>query len=179
MRLSDGDSALLAKAYALAKKEEEPIDDADGLYGWLYWCQMNGMKKDAAALSRLTMAILELPESAPKGKAAVVSAGQLVGFRPKEHAEFTFYPSPEFKRSCECEHDDVGLWCDAGETLLLLQLERTKRGTRTRMQIAEDVCEIVAKEWDEVEAEELSGLSRRRRANSIFDIARIRDEYVG
>lgn len=176
---SDTDAALLVRAYALAQKKEEPIEDADGLCGWLYWCQMNGMKKDAAALSVLATAVLELPESAPKSKAVAVSKGQLVGFRPKEHAEFTFLPNAEFKKSCVCEHDDVGLWCDAGEIVVLQQLERTKRVTRVRVHIAEGVCEFVVKEWDEVGAAELSGLDRRREASAIFDMARIRDEYVG
>lgn len=176
---SASDAVILAKAYELARKKDEPIEDADSLYGWLYWCEANGMKKDAAVLSAMAAAIIDLPESAPKGKAAASPKAQPVGFRPKEHAEFTFFATPEFKRACECEHDDVGLFCDAGETLLLQQLERTKKGARIRIRIAEGTCEIAAKQWHELGPDELPAKGRRGAAGSVFDIARIRDEYVG
>lgn len=176
---SAAEAAVLARAYALAQKKEEPIEDVDSLYGWLYWCETNAMKKDAASLSAMAAAILDLPESAPKAKSTAGPKAQLVGFQPKEHAEFTFFPTSEFKRACECEHDDVGLFCDAGEILLLQQLERTKKGARINIRIAEGVCVIVAKEWDELDADELPGMGRRGKAGTVFDIARIRDEYVG
>ena len=176
---SAAEAALLARAYALAQKKEEPIEDVDSLYGWLYWCETNAMKKDAASLSAIVAAILDLPDSAPKGKSAAGPKAQLVGFQPKEHAEFTFFPTGEFKRACECDHDDIGIFCDAGEMLLLQQLERTKKGARITIRIAEGTCEIVAKEWDELGADELPGKGRRVKAGTVFDIARIRDEYVG
>jgi hypothetical protein len=178
---SPAQAAILAKAYALAKKKSEPIDDVDALYGWLYWCETNGLRKDAAALSEMATAILGLPDSPPRERPAGKSKARAVGFRPERHAEFTFFPTPEFKRACGCDHDDVGIFCDADETLLLEQIARERKGARLRIRIAEGACEIVAKEWTELDADELpsAGKGRRGVADSVFDIARIRDEYAG
>jgi len=189
--LSPDQGALLLKACKLAATKDEPIDDADGLYGWLYWCSENAMKSKARELSAISDAVLALPDGPPKGRKAAspgkagkgaksgVETSVLVGFRPVEHAEFTFFPTPAFKDECECEHDDVGIFCDPEDMLLLEQLSRSARGGTIRIRTAQGECVIRADEWDEVDAKQAQQAAKRGVDGTLFDAVRIRDEYVG
>ena len=189
--LSPGHLAILLKAFKLAAAKDEPIDDADGLYGWLYWCSVNDMKSKARQLSEISDAVLALPDGPSKGRKAA-SAGKggkvagsgtqtavLVGFRPVEHAEFTFYPTPAFKDECNCEHEDVGIFCDPEDMLLLEQHSRSARGASIRIQIAQGECVIRKHEWNEVDAKDAQRAAKRGVDGTLFNADRIRDEYVG
>ena len=178
---------VLAKVYALAKKNSDNVTCYKEL--WLAVCRapFMGMEKQTKAVEAIQELLAELPEKAARAGAATKATAKRastkvdapttrVAFTPKEHAEFTFRPNADFREESGSEHEDVGLFLDRGEHVVLDQVKRVTKGKQLVITISEGTVSMTAQEWDEVPSAKAAKLKGK---SGVFDRQRIVDEYVG
>ena len=178
---------VLAKVYALAKKNKDPVTCYQELWLAVWRAPFIGMEKQSKAVEAIQNLLAALPEKAgkaiatrktraSKGASKADAPTTRVAFTPKQHAEFTFRPSVEFREESGSEHEDVGLFLDRGEHVVLDQLKRATKGKQLVITIAEGTVSIIAKAWEEIPAAKAAKLKGK---SGVFDRQKIVDEYVG
>jgi hypothetical protein len=93
-------------------------------------------------------------------------------------SEYTFYPSPKFKKKSKSEADDVGYFLNKNEVLQLRKLQEDvlKSGVR-KIYIDEGIVTIIDKEWTTMTESEVEPMLKKSRIE-IHDINCIVREYL-
>lgn len=86
--------------------------------------------------------------AATRSKKAAKATGGRVALVPKEHAEFTFYPTKAFREECGVEHEDVGLFLDPDEAVLLEDATVKAGAKRTVVTLPQGKIELNTALWE-------------------------------
>jgi len=103
-----------------------------------------------------------------------------LSFVPKSGtpAEYTFYPSSNFRKECGGDSDDVGFFLRDNEILQLKLIgEKTIRGRLFKMPIREGAVTIHSDEWREIADEEVKSMVEKDSAE-VHPIDQITREYL-
>ena len=101
-------------------------------------------------------------------------------FRPKKgtEAEYTFYPTDEFKAENECDADDVGFFLRDTEVLYLVTKNQTKTTDGKKIiDLEEGRVEIHPELWEELSKPVIETLIKKNKIE-IHDISNIKQEYL-
>lgn len=104
---------------------------------------------DLKISSSISDAIGDYQERAStKPNQAAKATGGRVALMPKEHAEFTFYPTKAFREKCGVEHEDVGLFLDPDEAVLLENATVKAGAKRTVVVLPQGKIELNTALWE-------------------------------
>ena len=144
----------------------------------------NRWKEDAVICAKLSekKEIIDLINNALKennGASAVARMLPLY-FRPKAktEAEYTFFPSKQFKVENNSKENDVGFFLNNKEVLKLEPIKgASKKGGVLTIYVNEGRVTLNIDDWDEVTEDKVVALVRRSTVN-VHDISNIVREYL-
>lgn len=141
----------------------------------------NKWKDDVISCAKLSgnKELINFIKAAAKAGGAAIDSAPLY-FRPKKgtEAEYTFYPSTQFKRDHESEENDVGFFLNESEVLKLEPIKNvTSKGRVMTIYIDEGKVTLHPDAWDTLDEKSLKPLLSK--STVVFhDIDRIVYEYL-